>query len=212
MKLQLALDGDLQSSLAVLDGVYPYIDIVEIGTPLIFREGVAAIRQICKKHTQIPCLADLKIMDAGYMEAAIAFEAGAQYVTVLGVTQDATIEGALKAATEFGGDIIVDMMQVYDFKSRSHQLSQIGCQYLCVHTAHDIQSQNNLSIPSYVVQTCAELPAIQWSIAGGITSETITIIRQLQPAIVVVGSAITQSNDPELAARTIKQAMQELQS
>ena len=40
-------------------------------------------------------LADLKIVDAGELEAQIGFDAGADIVTVLGVAHDVTIQGAL---------------------------------------------------------------------------------------------------------------------
>ena len=52
MKLQLALDGDLQSSIAVLDATKTYIDIAEIGTPLIYREGVWAVRELRRPNRQ----------------------------------------------------------------------------------------------------------------------------------------------------------------
>ncbi len=42
--------------------------------------------------------ADLKTMDAGEPEAEIAFEAGADLVSVLGSADDSTIAGAVKAA------------------------------------------------------------------------------------------------------------------
>ena len=45
-KLQIALDGDMASALENLSAVHPYIDIAEVGTPLVFREGMAALRRI----------------------------------------------------------------------------------------------------------------------------------------------------------------------
>jgi len=44
MKLQLALDGPLQESLRVLRATQAWVDVVELGTPLLLREGVAARR------------------------------------------------------------------------------------------------------------------------------------------------------------------------
>ena len=45
-QLQLALDGDLDSALEILSAAHPYIDIAEVGTPLVFREGMRAVRRI----------------------------------------------------------------------------------------------------------------------------------------------------------------------
>ena len=58
-KLQVALDCDLQSALKILTRVHPYIDIVEIGTPLIICEGMNAVRQVRKEYPNLTLLADL---------------------------------------------------------------------------------------------------------------------------------------------------------
>ena len=55
-------------------------------------------------------LADMKIMDAGFYEAEEALKAGADYVTVLGVTDNLTIQGCKEAAEKYGKEIVVDMI------------------------------------------------------------------------------------------------------
>ena len=54
MKLQIALDGTLADSLAILDQVADHVSIAEVGTPLIYREGVAAVRHIKDKFPSLP--------------------------------------------------------------------------------------------------------------------------------------------------------------
>ena len=40
MELQVALDcKDLSEALAVMKEIYPYVDIAELGTPLMYNEG-----------------------------------------------------------------------------------------------------------------------------------------------------------------------------
>ncbi len=63
-QLQLALDGDLAATLDILSAVHPYIDIAEIGTPLVFREGMNALRCIRAAYAQLTLVAELKIVDA----------------------------------------------------------------------------------------------------------------------------------------------------
>ena len=66
MKLQIALDFlELEDALRIAREVIDYIDIVEIGTPLILREGLKAVREAKKNFPQKIILADLKIADAG---------------------------------------------------------------------------------------------------------------------------------------------------
>ena len=76
MKLQLALDLiDLEGARDFIEGLAYLIDIVDIGTPLIIREGVKAVVEIKRAYPELVVLADLKIMDAGEHEARIAFDA-----------------------------------------------------------------------------------------------------------------------------------------
>jgi 3-hexulose-6-phosphate synthase len=206
MKLQVALDGDLHHSLAILQSVRPYIDIVEIGTPLIYREGMAAARQLRQAFPDLPLLADLKIMDAGEEEATIAFEAGCDLVTVLGLAHDATVRGVLTATQRFGKQVMVDMMQVANPSARARTLLAMGCHYLCVHTAHDLQATDTTPFVN-LQQLYQELGDVPLAVAGGIGLDTIDDIVALNPAIVVIGSAITKAPDSARVARAIRKRM-----
>ncbi len=206
MKLQLALDGTLDQSLAVLRGVRPYIDIAEIGTPLILQEGMAAVRRVRQSYPDLILLADLKIMDAGKEEATLAFEAGADLITVLGVTQNATVCQALSAAEHFGKQIVVDMMQVLEPTQRSRELLSMGCHFLCFHTAHDMQAAG--TVPWSDLQKLREaLADAPLAIAGGIGLTTLDAVLPLKPDIVVVGGAITQADEPVSVTRLIRARM-----
>ncbi len=206
MKLQIALDGSLQDSLEILKAVRPYVDIAEIGTPLIYRDGMIAVRRLRKIFPDLLLLADLKIMDAGEEEATIAFEAGCDIVTVLGVTQNATLHSALKAAHYFKKQVMVDMMQVPDLNSRASTLLAMGCHYLCVHTAYDLQATHNIPL-SNIRQLQRELADPPLAVAGGIGPDTIDSVANLNPEIIIVGGAITRSPDPVNAARSIRERM-----
>jgi 3-hexulose-6-phosphate synthase len=206
MKLQLALDGTWSNSLRVLDAAISYIDIVEIGTPLIYREGMAAARELRDAFPGAVILADLKIMDAGEAEAEIAFTAGCDMVTVLGAAHDITVRGAVTAARSYGKRVVADMIQVPDPITRARQLLDIGCDYLCVHTAHDLKGEYSRSLA--VVQRLQEsLPDAPLAVAGGIGPATISAVAALAPEIVVIGSAITAATDPASTAKEIRRGL-----
>ena len=140
-KLQLALDDILLSdALRLIEKVRPYVDIIEVGTPLAIREGMHAVRALREAFPEKEILADLKIMDAGEYEAGIAFEAGADYCTVLGCTDLLTIEGCLKAAEKAGRRLFVDMITVEDMDARVRQLEAIGVTHIAAHTGTDRQA------------------------------------------------------------------------
>ena len=84
MKLQLALDfATIEDSIKILKEVNEVIDIVEIGTPFLLQDGLKAVRKIKGAYPALTVLADLKVMDAGAHEARMAFDAGADIITVL---------------------------------------------------------------------------------------------------------------------------------
>ena len=207
MKLQLALDDTWSKSLEVLRSLISYIDIVEVGTPLIYREGISAVQRLRAFYPETVILADLKIIDAGEGEATIAFEAGCDIVTVLGVAHDVTVRAAIAAARHFKKSIVADLIQVPDPVSRARQLLNMGCDYLCVHTAHDLSGEYSRS--TAVVQHLRdELPGAPLAVAGGIGPATISEIAALHPEIIVVGSAITAAPNTETAAKTIRRRME----
>ena len=211
MQLQLALDGTLIDSLNILTQVHPFIDIIEVGTPLIYREGINAIQVIHDAYPQKPILADLKIMDAGEEEAGIAYVAGASLVTVLGVTSDMTILGVMNAARQHKGQVVVDMIQVNDKERRGHHLIEMGCDYLCIHTAHDRQHFGDSPYKS-LKQLRTHLPEAALAVAGGIKAENVDHYVALNPAIIVSGGGITKAVNPTLAAQTIKEKMSSAES
>ncbi len=100
--LQVALDHMhlRRALLAAKEAVQGGADWVEAGTPLIKSEGVDAVRALRKAFPGRTIVADLKVMDTGALEVEIAAKAGADVVTIMGVTDDATIAEAVKAETE----------------------------------------------------------------------------------------------------------------
>lgn len=207
-KLQIALDGDLASALKILSAVRPYIDIAEVGTPLVFREGMRALRQIRQSYPQLPLVADLKIMDAGFAEADIAFDAGADIVTVMAVAADATLAGALDSARMRGKRVMVDMMQVAEPERRARQLVSLGCDLLCLHTAHDQQAA--LGSPFAQLEALREaLPTTGLAIAGGVKLPDLAQILPREPQAVIVGSAITSAANPRTSARRFHERIRE---
>lgn len=203
--LQVALDGTYDQAMTVLELVAGQVDIIELGTPLVYREGIGVAKRVRDLYPQIKLLADLKIMDAGEEEASIAFDAGCDFVTVLGVTQDKTIQGAVAAAKRFGGQVVVDMMQTPDVVERGHLLLAMGCDYLCVHTAFD---QQQIETPLATLKRLRKgLPNAPLAVAGGVGLPTIDSILAHHPTIVVVGGAITRAADPAAVTQRLRERM-----
>ena len=102
-RLQLALDDiEYREVFELLRKVQPYIDIVEVGTPLLMRYGMGIVSDIKRAFPHLELLCDAKIMDGARLEAQLAFEAGADYVTILAVTDDLSIQDCIETAYDWG--------------------------------------------------------------------------------------------------------------
>ena len=78
-KLQVAVDLlTTADALALTNKVAPFVDIIELGTPLIKSAGIAVISAVKAAHPDKEVFADLKTADAGFLEADLAFAAGAE--------------------------------------------------------------------------------------------------------------------------------------
>ena len=156
MKLQLALDDlTIEQSIELLHKVENQVDIIEIGTPFMMMEGMKAIREIKKRFPNHEVLCDTKIMDAGGYETEIALDAGADYVTVLGITDTATIRACVEKAKAYDRQVVVDMICVPDMPQRIKILEDIGVDYLAVHTGVDQQANGRTPLDDLIEMKAA---------------------------------------------------------
>ena len=207
MKLQLALDSsNSQEAKRLLEKVSDLVDIVEVGTPLIMKEGVKVVTEIKAAHPQLEVLADLKIMDAGDIEARIGLEAGADIVTVLGVAHDVTIHRAVAQARILGKQVMIDLIAVSDVRERIDQLEAIAPDYCCVHTAFDLQDRGIDPLREVQLVQSA-LKRSKMAVAGGINPEILPDIIAYRPAVVIVGGFITNHPEPRRAAFEIRELL-----
>ncbi len=211
MRLQLAIDTlRLDEAEALVARVRDLVDVVEVGTPLVIREGVGAVRRLRAAFPGLVLLADLKIADGGYLEATLGLEAGARIVTVLAAAADATIREVVRAARERGGEAMVDLLGVEDLARRAREVDALGVDLVCLHTAVDVQAGTaDLAGAALqgLLQVKAALRNARTAVAGGITLERCADLAALGPDVVVVGSAITRAADPRAAAAAVRAAL-----
>src|ERR1700730_2966414 len=130
MKLQVAIDLlSTADALNLLRKVAEHVDVIELGTPLIKQQGLSVVTNIKAAYPNKLVFADMKTMDAGELEADLAFKAGADIMTVLASAGDSTIAGADKPA-------------------RLKELKKLGVSWVELHAGLDEQAQAGYSIES----------------------------------------------------------------
>ena len=186
MKLQLAIDLlDQKEAAKLAQEVEEFIDIVEIGTPIVINEGLSAVEHMSKSVTNTQVLADLKIMDAASYEVSQAVKFGADIITILGVSEDASIKSAIEEAHN-GKELLVDMIAVQNLEQRAAELDKMGADYIAVHTGYDLQAKGVSPLESLrTVKSVISNSKV--AVAGGIKPDTIKSVAVEQPDLIIVG-------------------------
>jgi 3-hexulose-6-phosphate synthase len=206
MKLQVAMDLlTTEDALELAGKVAEYVDIIELGTPLIKAAGLTAVTAVKRAHPDKIVFADMKTMDAGELEADIAFKAGADLVSVLGSADDSTIAGAVKAAHAHGKGIVVDLIGVPDKVTRAKEARALGAEFVEFHAGLDEQALPGFDLNG-LLSAGAEA-RVPFSVAGGVNLTTIDAVQRAGAEVAVAGGAIYGAADPALAAKELRAAI-----
>lgn len=180
-------------------------DWIEAGTPLIKSEGMNCVREMKKFLPGAKIVADMKTVDTGAMEVEMAAKAGADIVAMLSTSDNSTIEDALRAARQFGVQIMMDLLTAPDPVKRAKELDELGVDYICVHVGIDQQmtGRDTIDLLKQIVKEVKTPVAA----AGGIDAVTGAEAIANGAAIVIVGGSIVRSADVTGSARKIREAI-----
>lgn len=204
--LQIALDLDsTEDALHVLEETAPYVDIIEVGTPLIIAEGASAVRAIKEAYPDKTVFADIKVMDGGASVPRPVLEAGADMFSVLGAAEDATIVAARKLADEYGAKLFVDMCAVADIAGRAHDIETLGPDYIAVHVGYDLQGDGGHDpVEELRLLDGVHVPT---AIAGGIRLGTFEAAARSGAHNVICGAGIWKAERRGETARAMREVL-----
>ncbi|MCW2699613.1 MAG: 3-hexulose-6-phosphate synthase [Blastococcus sp.] len=203
IRLQLALDAP--EHLALVPRLAPYFDVLEVGTPLLKRFGLAAIDTVRELGGGKPVLADTKTADGGTLEATMVFAAGATMMTVLANASLATRRDAQSVAEQYGAEIVFDTIldphldpeQLLDGRA-PEQL------WLALHAPSDMRKAG-MQDDSHIIRVADQRAhGFLVSLAGGIRRSNLPQVLEVAPEMVVIGSGVTEASDPEGQAAWIR--------
>ncbi|MDO4344352.1 MAG: 3-hexulose-6-phosphate synthase [Eubacteriales bacterium] len=199
---QIALDTfSLDQAIEMAAMLADQVQVFEIGTPLVLREGTNAIRRMRERFPKHDILADYKMMDAGDYEAHIAYEAGASIVTVCGAANPETVQNAVKQARKDKAKVMIDMIAVRGLEEWLEAYDEFGADYIQVHTAFDGRGDKS---PLEDLKLAKKiLKKSKCAVAGGIGLHDIKEIAAAGPDHIILGSRL-------FAAEDIKEEMRKI--
>lgn len=195
--VQVSLDlPTIQDAMPVAEiAVRAGVDWLEAGTPLILGEGMHAVRALRDAFPEHPIVADLKTMDAGYLEAEMMFKAGATHVVVMGVAHPGTIMGAVRAAKDFGGKVMGDVMVHPDKPACARMMQDLGIDYIIVHTGLDERNTEKGKHPFDDLEAVVAAVDIPVQAVGGLSIEQAIECPKRGASLVVIGAPLVVDNE-----------------
>ena len=204
MLLQVAIDK--AESIGVIGQMRGVADIIEIGTPLLKRFGIGAIATARELCPDTPILADTKTVDGGDLEAEMVLGAGARLMTVLSSTSRATHAAVGRVATRFGAFVVVDTITEFGKPELLPADASFPASfaYVGVHSATDARAAGDRSAAHIEAVSEIHRRGFRVALAGGLGPQSLDAVLEVEPEIVIVGSAITGAEDPRGVAKWIK--------
>lgn len=198
MKLHIAFDiTDLETALSIAQSIEKYADIFEVGSLLIYKNGMLAVNRFKQQFPHKTVLADIKIADRAKEATLLCSEAGADWVTVLAGTRRNVIHSACNAAHERGKKVMLDLIDSSSLGQSALEAKSFGVDALLLHIPTQDSSQLTFLETWDMVKGNTPLPIY---ISGNISPETLPTIIELNPAAVVIGKEITSASNPALEA------------
>ncbi|HII95524.1 MAG TPA: bifunctional hexulose-6-phosphate synthase/ribonuclease regulator [Candidatus Methanofastidiosum sp.] len=135
----------------------------------------------------------------------MASKAGADIISILGASDDSTINEAIKAAKKYNSEIMVDLINVKNKVDRAAEVQKMGARYVCIHVGIDQQMKGEN--PLQDIKDVKDAVNITIATAGGLNSENIPDVVSAGADIVIVGGAITKSPDLLEATKRIRKSI-----
>ena len=209
-KLQLALDTlDLISGLGLLQQAAPFLDVIEVGTILCLAEGMTAVRTIRSLFPKKLILADVRIAEAGGLISKMAFEAGADWVSVVSGATLTTIEAVVKEAQKHNGEVQIELFDGWSIES-AKQWRNLGVRQVITHRSRDLESKGDLTWGQKDFDEVQRLTNMGFkvTVTGGIALEDIPLFAGVPVFVFIVGRGIYRAQDPSVAAKSFRDTIE----
>jgi 3-hexulose-6-phosphate synthase/6-phospho-3-hexuloisomerase len=203
-----SLDEALETAaIAVAAGV----DWLEAGTPLIQAHGMRAVERLRARFPDHPIVADLKIMDGGYLETEMAAKAGAGLVVVMGRAHEATIRKSIEAGQKYGVQVMGDNLAAADRIACARWMADLGVDYVVHHIGYDERRMMTGLSPMDELDAVVDAVSIPVQAVGGLTiQQAIECPAHGAPLVVLGAPLVIAADDFRPASTSLGEVLAEI--
>jgi len=171
------------------------VDWLEAGTPFILAEGVHGVRALRARFPDTPIVADLKIMDGGYLEAEMMAKAGATHVVVMARAHPETLKVVVKAGHDYGVKVMGDNLGCPDMVAAAKELEDLGCDFIVHHIGYDERrgiaaAGGRMPSPLDRLREVVAAVSVPVQAVGGLTLEQAVRTPEYGAPLVVIGAPL----------------------
>lgn len=198
--IQIALDQtNLPAAIEVANNVESFVDVIEVGTILAFAEGMNAVSTLRANHPDHILVCDMKTTDGGAILAKMAFEAGADWITVSAAAHIATIEACKKVADQHKGEIQIEIYGNWTMADAQAWVD-LGVSQAIYHRSRDAE----LAGVGWTEQDLVKMRALselglELSITGGIVPEELYLFEGIKAKTFIAGRALAGEQGKQTA-------------
>jgi len=195
MKLQIAFDLlDLQKCLDIAKTIEPYADSFQIGAPLILKYGINAIEQFKAEFPNKEIFAETQIINHEMDISSLCLKAGADWISVMSGTSKEVIHAVSSFAGQKNKFVMVDLFDANSIGQSAMDAKKLGADALLYHNIYHENNETEFALEEWGdLKGNTQLPIY---IRANINRETISFILSLQPDAIIIGKAITQTENP----------------
>jgi 3-keto-L-gulonate-6-phosphate decarboxylase len=199
-KLQAALDvRTIEHAREIAVEVAPWVDLLEVGDPLIRRYGMGAVEAVRAVAAKTPVVAEMMCSDWAGEQVEDAAAAGAHIVMLMGCRAVDALQAAARSARKLSVPLFIDvppdMMEV----RWVHAAERARVTGLAVIAGYDSDPTTVTSLERlHELSAWTDLPL---AVAGGFTLDDVARLADAPWTIVIIGRAIFTAANPGNAAR-----------
>ena len=176
------------------------VDWLEAGTPFILAEGWHGVRALRERFPDVPIVADLKIMDGGYLEAEMMAKAGATHVVVMSRAHEETLKCVIKAGRDYGVKVMGDNLAEDDMVAGARRIEDLGCDFVIHHIGYDERrgiaaAGRRMPSPLDRLREVVDAVGIPVQAVGGLTLEQAVRTPEYGAPLVVIGAPLAVDAD-----------------